>query len=133
MDDAGRRRLARGDDERVDQRWWANNPGHVIVVPNAHFENMYDLPAELAGEIHETARMVAQALKRAYGCDGVSTRQHNEPAGRQEVWHYHLHVFPRYRGDDLYGSAARETRPEERSEYASLLREAVDVLVAAGR
>jgi hypothetical protein len=45
-------------------------------------------------------------------------RQHNEPAGNQEVWHYHLHVFPRYARDDLYGSLYRETTLEERLPYA---------------
>jgi histidine triad (HIT) family protein len=61
-------------------------------------------------------------MKRAYGCDGTSVRQHNEPAGDQDVWHYHLHVFPRYAGDDLYRSSARLTHPEERWPYADRLR-----------
>ena len=34
----------------------------------------------------------------------MSTRQHNEPAGYQDVWHYHVHVFPRYAGDELYAT-----------------------------
>jgi histidine triad (HIT) family protein len=110
----------------IGSRWWANNPGNVIVVPNDHVENMYALPPELAGEIHETARRIALAMKGAYGCSGVSTRQHNEPAGYQEIWHYHLHVFPRYEGDDLYGSPWRDTTPEERVPYADRLRAALD-------
>jgi histidine triad (HIT) family protein len=65
------------------------------------------------------------ALKKAYACDGVSTRQHNEPAGGQDVWHYHLHVFPRFAGDDLYRSGYRETTPDERRPYADRLREAL--------
>lgn len=36
------------------------------------------------------------------GCDGVSTRQHNEPGGNQDVWHFHQHVFPRWLGARLY-------------------------------
>jgi histidine triad (HIT) family protein len=109
----------------ISRRWWENNPGHVIVVPNEHIENMYELPREVAGDVHETARRIALALKRAYGCDGISTRQHNEPGGNQDVWHYHLHVFPRYGGDDLYGSPFRETTPEEQLPYAERLREAL--------
>ena len=46
----------------------------------------------------------AVAMRAAYGCNGISTRQHNEPAGGQDAWHYHFHVFPRYHDDDLYGS-----------------------------
>jgi histidine triad (HIT) family protein len=82
-------------------------------------------PGSLAAEIHETARRIALAMKSAYGCEGISTRQHNEPGGGQDVWHYHLHVFPRYAGDDLYGSAFRETTPAERAAYAEQLRAAL--------
>jgi len=60
-----------------------------------------------------------------YACDGVSTRQHNEPDGGQDVWHYHLHVFPRYTGDDLYRSPADKEflPPEKRMQYAQRLRD----------
>jgi histidine triad (HIT) family protein len=104
----------------VASHWWWNNPGHVIVIPAAHVENLYELPKELAGEVHEAARRVALAMKAAYGCEGVSTRQHNEPAGGQDVWHYHLHVFPRWAGDDLYlnDRSKRATSPQERLPYA---------------
>jgi len=63
-------------------------------------------------------------MPNLYKCDGVSTRQHNEPAGGQEVWHYHLHVFPRYEGDNLYKSSAiRDFIPlEKRVVYAERLR-----------
>jgi histidine triad (HIT) family protein len=102
--------------------WWPNNNGHVLVIPNQHIENIYDLPAEMAGRIHGVARGVALAFKEVYRCDGVSTRQHNEPAGNQDLWHYHLHVFPRYRGDNLYKSDKRRTQPHERVDYAARLR-----------
>lgn len=105
----------------VNRRWWQNNAGNVVVVPNVHVENIYGLGRELAGEVHETARRIALAMKAAYGCDGISTRQHNEPAGDQEVWHYHLHVFPRYEGDDLYRSPYRLTTVEERRSHAERL------------
>jgi histidine triad (HIT) family protein len=72
--------------------------------------------------VHETARQIAIAFKCVYDCDGTSTRQHNEPAGNQDVWHYHLHVFPRYAGDDLYRSQRRPTIVEERLPYAARLR-----------
>jgi histidine triad (HIT) family protein len=82
--------------------WWPNNAGHILVIPNKHFENIYDLPKEVAAEVHGLAQKVALAFKAVYKCDGISTRQHNEPAGNQDVWHYHLHVFPRYQDDELY-------------------------------
>ncbi len=101
---------------------WPNNPGHVIVIPTAHHENIYDLPAELATPIQRVARAVAVAFKETYACHGVSTRQHNEPAGQQDVWHYHLHVFPRYHGDDLYRLPRGRSTPEERRPYVTKLR-----------
>jgi histidine triad (HIT) family protein len=86
----------------VSAKWWRSNPGHVIIIPNRHFENIYDLPENLGHMIFDFSKKVALALKEGYKCDGVSTRQHNEPAGNQDVWHYHLHIYPRYIGDNFY-------------------------------
>jgi histidine triad (HIT) family protein len=102
--------------------WWKNSKGHVIIIPNSHFENIYDLPSEYSHRIHDLEREVAIAFKKVYCCDGVSSRQHNEPCGNQDVWHYHLHVFPRYQGDDLYRTNRELSQPEERIEYARKLR-----------
>lgn len=108
----------------VSPAWWPNNPGHVLVIPVQHFENLYDLPVELGGALHAAIRSVALAFKATYACDGVSTRQHNEPAGNQDVWHYHVHVFPRYAGDSLYltQDQRRLVTPQERHPYADKLR-----------
>src|SRR3989344_9642008 len=83
-------------------KWWRTNPGHVIIVPNKHIENIYDMPDNIGHAISDVTKRVAIALKDTYKCDGISTRHHNEPAGDQDVWHYHLHIFPRYPGDNLY-------------------------------
>lgn len=106
----------------IPSHFWENNKGHVIIIPNEHFENIYALPDELGAHIHRAARRVALALKECYQCEGISTRQHNEPGGNQDVWHYHLHIFPRYKGDDLYLMCRRPTTPEERLPYAEKLR-----------
>lgn len=107
----------------IASSWWPNNQGHVLIVPNDHYENIYELPPELALPIQRLAQAVALAFKDVYKADGVSTRQHNEPAGQQDVWHYHLHVFPRYDGDDLYLHQRRDTTPEERAPFAARLRD----------
>ncbi len=86
----------------VAAKWWKSNIGHVIIVPNEHIENIYDIPEEIGHKIFDFSKKVSMALKETYKCDGVSTRQHNEPAGNQAVFHFHLHVFPRYQGDNLY-------------------------------
>jgi histidine triad (HIT) family protein len=106
----------------IASAWWPGNHGHVLVVPNAHYENLYDLPGEYAYRVHDLSREVAIALREVYGCEGVSTRQHNGPAGDQTVWHYHLHVFPRYAGDRLYASIPALAPPDQRREYAERLR-----------
>lgn len=108
----------------IASHWWPNNAGHVLVIPNAHYENLYDLPDDVGAEVYRVTRQVAIALKVTYGCDGISTRQHNEPGGMQDVWHYHLHVFPRYVEDHLYERTAerRLASPEERAPYAARLR-----------
>ena len=112
----------------ISAMWWPNNAGHVIVIPNQHIENIYVMPLDLHGHIMEAARQIAIAFKVVYGCDGTSTRQHNEPAGYQEVWHYHLHVFPRYDNDFLYDLSfhRRRAEPAERQHYAETLRRYFD-------
>ena len=106
----------------IASKWWPNNKGHVLVVPNEHFENIYELPAEMAAEIHRVTQLVAIGMKNTYNCDGISTRQHNEPAGNQDVWHYHLHVYPRYEDDNLYMTKGYYTEPDDRPYYSEKLR-----------
>ena len=108
----------------VSPKWWVRNAGHVLVVPTEHFENIYDISEPALARVYATAKRVAAALKVAYGCDGTSTRQHNEPAGDQDVWHFHVHVFPRYHGDRLYEShdATHWPGADERAPYAERLR-----------
>lgn len=88
----------------ISPRWWPRNHGHVIIIPNAHHENIYSLPAKFGHGVHDLAREIAVAQRSCYPCTGTTIRQHNEPNGGQDVWHHHVHVFPRYCGDDLYTS-----------------------------
>ena len=104
---------------------WPNNPGSALVIPNVHYENIYDLPLKYATAIHDLARAIALAMKTTYPCDGISTRQHNEPAGSQDVWHYHLHVFPRYPDDQFYLTMPQPADPTDRAAYAHRLRDAL--------
>ena len=86
----------------VSPKWWINNPGNVLVVPRKHVENIYDVSDKVIGDVYKTAKKVAVAIKTTYPADGISTRQHNEPDGNQDVWHFHVHVFPRFKNDNLY-------------------------------
>ena len=107
----------------ISRHKWPNNAGHVLIIPNQHYENIYTLPVFLAARIQECAQAISLAFKHVYHCDGTSTRQHNEPAGGQDVWHYHLHVYPRYFDDNLYLSHRESTTASERQHYAEMLRE----------
>ena len=59
-------------------------------------------------------------MKKAYGCEGVTVQQNNEPTGGQHAFHYHLHLFPRYENDNIHQhmSNKRTTTPKERSGFA---------------
>ena len=105
----------------ISSRWWPNNKGHVIVIPNRHFENLYDIAPSYLHEIVDTSQKMAIAIKKAYSCDGITIRQHNEPAGSQDAWHYHMHVIPRYKNDNFYKTDAIKSwsdPEEERKKYS---------------
>ena len=103
-------------------RKYPNNQGHVLIVPNEHYENIFDLPLDVSEKIHTLSRDVALAMKAEYHCDGIMLRQHNEPAGDQSIWHYHLHVIPRFENDDFHNSQKVPFEADERAQYAKKLR-----------
>ncbi|MBM3126182.1 MAG: HIT family protein [Chloroflexi bacterium] len=78
------------------------NAGHVLVVPKTHAKDLSDLPAENGGRMFQMAQMIANALmKSEVRCEGVNLMLAHGKAAGQEVFHAHLHVIPRYRGDNL--------------------------------
>lgn len=103
---------------------YPGNTPNILIIPNTHYENIFDLPPALGGDIHRLAQQIAFALKHGYHCDGISTRQHNEPAGSQHVWHYHLHITPRFTNDGFYRRiyAAVEMPAAERASHAERLK-----------
>jgi histidine triad (HIT) family protein len=111
----------------VSPKWWIAAPAHVLVVSNDHHENIYSIPEADLAAVYATAKTVATAMRAAYGCEGTSTRQHNEPGGGQDVWHFHVHVFPRHVDDLLYetNGETRHASADERAPYAERLRSAL--------
>jgi histidine triad (HIT) family protein len=65
----------------INGRWWINNPGGVIVVPNEHVEDLYAIDRELAGDIHETARQMHWRCGRPFGVRGRRRGSTTSPAG----------------------------------------------------
>lgn len=112
---------------RIAPKWWPGNAGAVLVIPRVHVENIYGLTPEDGQAVWDLTQRVTVGIRSAYGCEGTSIRQHNEPAGDQDVWHLHVHVFPRYEDDDLYlrHDQAEWVVPEAREPYAAKLRKAL--------
>lgn len=103
------------------------NEGHLIVVPNKHFESLYDIDPEYAHKIIDVSQKMALILKKAYQCDGITIRQNNEPASSQHAFHYHMHIFPRYNDDkfDEHSLPKRATIPEERRVYITKIKQLI--------
>jgi len=105
---------------------YAGIRGNCLVAPRAHCENVLDIPDDLGNDFFRATRLIANAMQNAFGCEGISTRQHNGPAGDQDVWHFHLHVFPRFRDDGLHRGDKLLYESDERLAVAGRLRDALE-------
>jgi histidine triad (HIT) family protein len=74
-------------------------PGHVLVIPKAHIQDIYGLDPATGAEVFGLTVEVAKAVKAALHPDGLNLLQANERAGQQDVFHFHVHVIARYTGD----------------------------------
>ncbi len=100
--------------------------GHLMVVPRAHMPFLADLNDEVAGRMYVVARRLAQALRDSgLPCEGVNLFQADGSAAFQEVFHSHLHVFARYRGDGFRLSANWDHEPtrSDLDNHAAAIRE----------
>ena len=99
------------------------NPGHVLVALKAHAENLYALSDVQAGAVLPAAARVARAIRAAFGPEGLSVYQANGKAAGQTVFHYHMHLVPRYDGDGMALSWPVKNPPREKlEEYAAKIR-----------
>lgn len=75
--------------------------GHVLILPKEHYANVFELPEDMAAKVYVLAKKVATAIKEVTGCDGVNILQNNGEAAGQTVFHFHMHIIPRYaKGDE---------------------------------
>jgi len=94
------------------------NPGHILIIPNRHAAFLSELPEETGAQMFRTAQRLAQALRQSgIRCEGVNLFLADGEAATQEVFHVHLHVFPRFKGDGFelkFGPnfSIKPTRPE---------------------
>ena len=78
------------------------NPGHIHVIPKAHAAHLADQPPGAGGRMFEMARALAASLRRSVlRCEGVNLHLADEAVAGQEIFHVHLHVYPRYAGDGV--------------------------------
>ena len=101
------------------------NPGHTLVIPKQHYRNIFDMPAEVGAKIMQAAMPLANAIRTALKADGLNLFQANEAAAFQTVFHFHLHLIPRWEGDPLRKQYWRpsEGNMEEINNIAAKIRE----------
>lgn len=103
------------------------NPGHVLVAVKAHVENIFCLDDRLAAAVFQTAARVARAVQKAYAPEGVTLYQANGSAAGQTVYHFHLHIVPRYDQDGMQLAWPVKNPPREQLEAnAAKLRAALE-------
>ena len=76
------------------------NPGHLLVIPQQHAAMLADLDEETGAHMFKVAQRAARALRKSgMRCDGINIFLADGSVAGQEVFHVHIHVIPRYRGD----------------------------------
>ena len=75
--------------------------GHVLIIPKQHFDNVYSLDDDTAAHIFQTAVKVSGALKDGLGLEGLNIVQNNGEIAGQTVFHFHMHIIPRIKGDTV--------------------------------
>ena len=73
----------------------------VLVMPKRHVPDVFELEAAEAGALFAAVPRIARAVKRASGCEGLNILQSNGSAAGQTVFHLHIHLFPRFRDDEI--------------------------------
>ncbi len=92
--------LYEDDDFRVILDLGPASKGHSLILPKKHAANIYEMPDELLGRAAVLAKKTAAAFVSSLECDGVNIVQNNGETAGQTVMHFHMHVIPRYVGDD---------------------------------
>jgi len=89
--------------------------GHTLIIPKIHKENLFELTPEIAKNIFEVAPQIANALKTAYNPVGLNAVNNNGEKAGQSVFHFHLHLIPRYGEGDGFGAVWKNNQ----SDYSS--------------
>lgn len=107
----------------ISSHWRDNIEGIALIAPVKHVENLYDMDELFFGKAMKLAQKVAICMREKYpNCKGITLRQNNEPEGNQDVWHFHLHVIPRFNEEELYKGEKYLANPAHRKIYADVLK-----------
>ena len=93
--------LYEDEDFRVILDLGPASKGHSLILPKKHAANIYELPDETAGKAMILAKKMAGKLTDALNCDGFNIVQNNGEIAGQTVFHFHMHIIPRYKGDSV--------------------------------
>jgi histidine triad (HIT) family protein len=97
--------------------------GHAVVIPKDHSRDLYEIPDEDLERTMIAAKLLARTMKERLGCDGVNLLNSAEPAAWQTIFHFHVHVIPRYDDDPLeLPTRPQRASDEELAEVAGELR-----------
>ncbi len=97
------------------------NPGHTLVIPKKHYENIHDMPDEMVARVAVTAKKIADAIIKT-GARGVNIGMNNGVHAGQIVFHAHVHVMPRYGKDSFSLWVGKEYDGNERELAAQKIR-----------
>lgn len=88
--------------------------GHALILPKEHYADLYELQEETAGEVMKLAKKMAAQMMQRLGCEGFNLVQNNGELAGQTVFHFHMHLIPRYRDDgQKIGWKPQEATQEE--------------------
>jgi len=96
--------------------------GHALILPKQHYRDLTELPDELAARVLPLAARIGTAMKKTLPCDGFNVLQNNGTAAGQTVFHFHVHVIPRYQGaEDIVTWVPGTMAAQELAETAEAL------------
>ncbi|GIN84102.1 protein hit [Heyndrickxia sporothermodurans] len=99
--------------------------GHTLVIPKIHKENVFELTPEIAANLFEVAPQIANALKQEFNPIGMNLVNNNGEHAGQSVFHFHLHLIPRYGKGDGFGAVWKNNQNEYTQEDLKMLATAI--------
>lgn len=101
----------------------AASKGHALILPKNHYRNLYDIDEATASKAICLAKKMITKMTDVLGCDGYNIVQNNEEAAGQTVFHFHMHLIPRYKNDNVgLGWHMGELTEEDKKEILEKLK-----------